>query len=328
MSNFRTEINVDESIHKIEYDTQVTFLGSCFADNMGHKFKECRLPALTNPFGVIYNPLSVAKVLKSIIHNISYTQEDLHYHNEVWLSFDHHGSFSKNKKEETLQLINDQCRISHHILKESDFLFITFGTAWVYQLKENDQIVANCHKYPSGHFHRYMLDIEKIIATYQQVLTELLAFNPHLKIVFTVSPVRHWKDGAHGNQISKATLLLAINKLCGQFNNCHYFPAYELLIDDLRDYRFYAEDMLHPNSTAIEYIWDKFEKSFFSIRTLEYRNEMRKLEKAVKHRAFNPATEQHQRFLKNQIEKIERLKKKYPNTNFEKDLVQLRANII
>ncbi|MGQ1786529.1 MULTISPECIES: GSCFA domain-containing protein [unclassified Saccharicrinis] len=328
MNNFRTEIKVDESVHKIEYDSQVMFLGSCFSDNMGNKFKEYRLPVLTNPFGVIYNPLSVANTLRSVIRNKTYTESELRYHNDLWLSFDHHGSFSKPDKNETLRLINDKCQISYEYLKRSRFIFITFGTAWVYQLKETNQIVSNCHKYAARCFNRYLLNIEEIVNTYKLLLTELLVFNPDLKIVFTVSPVRHWKDGAHGNQISKSTLMIAINNLCEMFESCSYFPAYEILMDDLRDYRFYAGDMLHPNSTAVEYIWEKFEISFFSTSTLHYKNEMLNLEKAVKHRALNPATDQHQRFLKKQIEKIEKLMITYPKTDFGNDLNVLRTEII
>ena len=325
MNNFRTEIKVEPFKNKIEHDSKVMFLGSCFADNIGNKFSQYRLPAVVNPFGVIYNPMSVANTLQSIINNKTYNEQALRFYNDLWLSFDHHSSFSNQSKTDCLQSINDSCSQTHNYLKNSQFVFITFGTAWVYQLKESNQIVSNCHKYPAKSFNRYILNIEEIVTTYKKLLTELLVFNPNLKIIFTVSPVRHWKDGAHGNQISKSTLLMAIDSLCEIFESCHYFPAYELLMDDLRDYRFYSDDMLHPNNTAIEYIWSKFENCFFSPNTLEYKMEMLKLEKALNHKPFNPTSESHQLFIKKQIEIIELLMLKYPTVNLFDDLKTLKA---
>ncbi len=325
MNNFRTEIKVEPFKTKIEHDSKVMFLGSCFADNIGNKFAQCRLPAMVNPFGVIYNPMSVANTLQSIINNKTYNEQGLRFHNDLWLSFDHHSSFSNQSKTDCLQNINNSCSQTHEHLKNSDFLFITFGTAWVYQLKESNQIVSNCHKYPAKSFNRYILNIEEIVTTYKKLLTELLVFNPNFKIIFTVSPVRHWKDGAHGNQISKSTLLMAIDSLCEIFESSHYFPAYELLMDDLRDYRFYADDMLHPNNTAIEYIWSKFENCFLSQNTLEYKKEMLKLEKALNHKPFNPKSESHQLFIKKQIDTIESLMLKYPSVSLFDDLKALEA---
>lgn len=328
MENFRTEIHIEDSNNKIEYNDPTLFIGSCFADNIGGKFTQCRLPSMINPFGVMYNPISVANTLSSIIHKKEYTESDLRFHNDLWLSFEHHGSFSDPNKEQCLQKINTSCNNAHIQLKKSKYLFITFGTAWVYQLNETSQIVSNCHKYAAKLFNRYMLNMDEIVDLYKSALTELLVFNPEVKIVFTVSPVRHWKDGAHGNMLSKATLLMAIDKICEMFESCSYFPAYEILMDDLRDYRFYSSDMIHPNSTAIDYVWSKFENCFFSTRTLEYKKEMTNLEKALNHKPFNSKTESHQKFLKNQYEKLKHLINKYPEINFSKDLAFLSTEII
>ncbi len=327
MEKFRTEITVEPFQHKIEPHSKVMFVGSCFASNIGNKFDDFKLSASINPFGVIYNPLSVATTLTSIINQKIYLNSDLRHYNDLWLSFDHHSTFSNPDKSICLQNINNNCCSAFNYLKQCEFLFITFGSAWVYQLKETKQIVSNCHKYPANYFDRYILSIDEIVNTYKALLTQLAEFNPNLKVIFTVSPVRHWKDGAHGNQISKSTLLMAIDALCHTWQNCHYFPAYELLMDDLRDYRFYADDMLHPSSSAIDYIWQKFEHCFFSANTLQYKKEMLNLSKALNHKATNVNSELHQSFLINQLKKIETYILKYPHANFTNDLNYVKSRI-
>ncbi|MCW3787171.1 GSCFA domain-containing protein [Plebeiibacterium sediminum] len=328
MESFRTEIKPDCVVDKIEYDSKIMFLGSCFATNIGEKFKNARLNCMVNPYGVIYNPMSVANTLNAIVSNRIYYSEDLHFQGEHWHSFYHHSSFSDRDKEICLQKINENNLAAHDYLKSCQYLFITFGTAWVYQWVENEEIVSNCHKYPAKDFNRYILNVEEIVSTYKKLLTELLVFNPKLKIVFTVSPVRHLKDGAHGNQISKATLLLAVDSIVEQFASCDYFPAYELLLDDLRDYRFYDVDMVHPNSTSVDYIWRKLESCFFSAKTLDYIKEMHKLVNAIGHRPYDSSSESHQIFLNKQIEKINYLKNKYPEVDFGSDLSYFKSKII
>ncbi|TLX76161.1 GSCFA domain protein [Labilibacter sediminis] len=328
MNSFRTEIEVKENSYKIEYDTKVMFLGSCFATNIGQKFKESKLQAMVNPFGVIYNPVSVANTLRSIIQNKQYTESEIHFKNDHWHSFHHHSSFSHQSKDSCLQNINTNNQKAHNYLKETKFLFITFGTAWVYQWIENNQIVSNCHKYPAKVFNRFMLNPNEIINTYKKLLTELLVFNPQIKIIFTVSPVRHWKDGAHGNQLSKSTLLLAIDSLVEMFESSDYFPAYEIMLDDLRDYRFYDDDMLHPNRLAIEYIWNKFELCYFSKNTLQYQKEMIKLVKAINHRPFDSTSESHQKFLRDQIDKVKSHKINYPKTDFSEEIRFLKSKMV
>ena len=327
MEKFRTEVTVEPFQHKIEPHTKVMFVGSCFASNIGNKLNDCKFDASVNPFGVIYNPISVATTLTSIINNKKYTNSDLRYYNDLWLSFDHHSSFSNPDESTCLQHINKNCQSAHNYLNQCEFVFITFGSAWVYQLKETNQIVSNCHKYPANCFNRYMLNIDEIADTYTTLLKQLHEFNPNIKVIFTVSPVRHWKDGAHGNQISKSTLLMAIDSLCKLFEKCHYFPAYELLMDDLRDYRFYADDMLHPSPSAIEYVWQKFEQCFFSDNTLEYKKEMLNLTKALNHKATNVNSESHQIFLKNQLKKIENYILKYPHANFSEESTFVKKSL-
>ncbi len=328
MDSFRTEVEVGKFSKKIEYDSKVMFLGSCFATNVGEKFKSVRLDTMVNPYGVIYNPISVANTLQAIIDRRIFSDEELKFKGEYWHSFYHHSSFSDRNKESCLQKINDSNQKAHNYLKSCDYIFITFGTAWVYQWKENEQIVSNCHKYPAKEFNRFVLNIDEIVSVYKKLLTELLVLNPGIQIVFTVSPVRHWKDGAHGNQISKSTLLLAIESIVDQFESSSYFPAYELLLDDLRDYRFYDVDMIHPNSVAIDYIWRKLESCIFSGKTLEYIKEMYKLVKAIGHRPYDSTSESYQSFLNNQIEKIRYLKDKYPKVDFSSDLNIFKSKIV
>ncbi len=328
MNSFRTEVEIEKFLEKIEYDSKVMFIGSCFATNIGERFKSVRLDTMVNPYGVIYNPISVANTLKFIVDNRIFTDRDLNLKGEYWHSFYHHSIFSDRDKDNCLHKINKSNQQAHDYLKSCKYIFITFGTAWVYQWNETEQIVSNCHKYPAKEFNRYILNIEEIVKVYKSLLTEILVLNPEIEIVFTVSPVRHWKDGAHGNQISKSTLLLAIESIVEQFQSCHYFPAYELLLDDLRDYRFYDVDMIHPNSVAIDYIWRKLESCIFSGKALEYIKEMYKLVKAISHRPYDFTSESYQSFLKNQIEKIGYLKDKYPKVDFEADLNCFKSKIV
>ncbi len=327
-NSFRTEVEPNKHLSSIEYDSSVVFFGSCFANNIGEKFKQSRLNALVNPYGVIYNPYSVSNTIKSIINKRRFTASDLNYYNGLWHSFAHHSSFSDKDQDVCLTKMNDSNDLAYRCLKQANFVFVTFGTAWVYQLVDTEVVVSNCHKYPSKNFNRFILSVDEIVKIYKHLLTELFVFNPEVQVVFTVSPVRHWKDGAHGNQISKATLMLAIDSLTEQFESCSYFPAFELLMDDLRDYRFYDDDMLHPNNLAIEYIWNKFKSCFFSSKALQYQKEMIKLDKAIHHRPYDSTSESYQVFLKNQIEKIENHKTKFPNADFDIDLNYLRNKLI
>ncbi len=327
MCSFRTEIKLDPNKSKIEYDTPVIFLGSCFSTNIGLQFEKARLNALINPYGVLYNPYSVANTLDSLIEEKKFTDNDIHFHGEVWHSFFHHSMFSNSNKEECLQRINEVRSNSSVFLKKTKYLCLTFGTAWVYESKSLGYIVSNCHKYPAGEFNRFILSINDIVERYDKLLEKLRNYNPDVQIIFTISPVRHWKDGAHGNQLSKSVLLLAVNSLVEKYSFCSYFPAYELLMDDLRDYRFYADDMLHPNNLAIEYIWDKFKFCFFSQKTLEYIRELTKLNKAIQHKPFDFSSESYQNFLKKQIDIVGSLKNKYPKTDLHTDLCFLEEKL-
>jgi len=313
MSEFRTKIDPPSSSCRISHASKIMFTGSCFTDNIGKKMQDLKFNIRINPFGVVYNPLSILNCLGILIDADQFTEEDLEFRNELWFSWDHHSSFSNPRKEECLIRINQEITLSSKHLRKTDFLLISFGTAWVYRLRKTGEIVSNCHKVPEKEFERIFLQSEEIVNSWKVFIPELLRKNKDLRIIFTVSPVRHWKDGAHGNQLSKASLLLAIDDLCRLFpNNLEYFPAYEILLDDLRDYRFYNDDMLHPNNLAINYIWDIFQKAYFEKETFEINKELEKFIQAKNHRVYHEDTETYRKFRQKISSQARQIVKKYP----------------
>jgi hypothetical protein len=316
MKPFRTIIEPEPSLIRIDHKSKIQFHGSCFTENIGKKMEDLLFPVRVNPFGVVYNPLSVMNGLGILLDGEEFGDDELEFHNELCFSWDHHGSFSDPVKDNCLKKINKEIKLSAKHLKQTGILLVTFGTAWIYRLKKTGQIVANCHKVPANEFDRIMLTTEDIVASWSPFIAELLKKQKELKIIFTVSPVRHWKEGAHGNQLSKSVLLLAIDELCRNYpQNTGYFPAYELLLDDLRDYRFYNEDMLHPNPQAVDYIWNAFENTYFDRETREINRSLEKLNAALNHRPYNTNTIAWKKFkadLKNQAIS---LKEKYPFLN-------------
>lgn len=311
MEVFRTLVQPASSEKKIRYNSQIIFSGSCFSENIGKKLEEAKFKVDNNPFGIVYNPLSVKHGLDRLMSEISYTENDLFQQEDMWCSFDHHSRFSDHSKVQTLQNINTRLQQASKTLKSAEFLFLTFGTSYVYELKSNNKVVCNCHKVPANAFMRRKISVEEITIAYEKLLENLFAFNPSLNIIFTVSPIRHWKDGAHESQLSKSTLFLAIDHLCDKYKNAAYFPSFEIMMDDLRDYRFYDEDMLHPNTVAISYIWQRFRDTFFSADTTNILKEVEKVMQAFRHKPFNNSTESFQLFARQQLEKINFLEDQY-----------------
>jgi len=312
---FRTEVIIENAGFEVNHQSNILFLGSCFAENIGTMLEKSRFKTDINPFGILYNPLSIAQSIDFLFTNKQFSINDLVNHEGVWHSFSHHSRFSGLNAEEVLETMNKRMQVSADFLRKTDYLFITLGTAWVYFLKQTGKVVSNCHKLHNNIFTRELTSVEKIVNELSKQLEQLLILNKKLRIIFTVSPVRHWKDGALGNQLSKATLLLAINALQKQFSRVSYFPAYEIVMDDLRDYRFYADDLLHPNSQAIEYIYEKFASCYFSKETNELNAEIQAVERAKAHRPFNPTTQNHQTFLDKLNKRIEILDQKLINLN-------------
>jgi hypothetical protein len=311
MNAFRTIVAASNPNFRISHQSQLVSIGSCFSENIGKKFKEFKFNININPFGQQYNPVSIANTIHLLLENKPFTENDLVRYNELWHSFAHHGSFSKSDKKEMLASINKiQTKASEDLLK-ADILFLTFGTSHVFELKETGKVVSNCHKMPSAHFQQRLLSPQEIVEALTTVLSKLKTHNTKLKTVFTVSPVRYFALGCYENSVSKAHLFTAIHQLKQTHAEYYYFPAYEMVIDDLRDYRFYAEDMLHPSPQAIQYVWERLCETMISENSLAIMKETEEITQAAKHRPRNPDTQAHKKFAEKYLEKISVLKEKY-----------------
>ncbi|WP_295728258.1 GSCFA domain-containing protein [uncultured Muribaculum sp.] len=269
-SEFRTIVQpLKDCQGLVTHEKPVMLLGSCFTDNIGACLLRGGFRASVNPCGTLYNPASIASSLLDILYERPYTRDDLFQHEGLWHSWNHHSRFSGTDPDAVVEHINQAQAEASSILAQASTLFVTFGTSWIFRLTEEGRVVANCHKKPASLFQREMLNVQKVYGLWKKMLRELQARYPELKTVFTVSPIRHLADGAHGNQVSKSTLLLAIDQLTAEFKDTSlYFPAYEIMMDDLRDYRFYAADMLHPSPVAVGYIYDIFCQSFMTSDTV------------------------------------------------------------
>jgi hypothetical protein len=316
-SKFQTEVDIPEFPWETGYQKSNIFLGSCFTENVGKRMTELKYAVDVNPFGILYNPVSVAHALEFLLQKKKFSKKDLIQHDGLWHSFFHHGRFSSANIEQALKNINDRIETSSRNLKEADFLFITFGTAWVYEYLATQQTVSNCHKIPAKKFRRFRLTVDEISEKYQEIIQKIRQVNPENKIIFTVSPIRHWKDGAVENQRSKATLLLAIDHILKSQNNenCGYFPAYEIVMDELRDYRFYAEDMIHLTDVAVKHIWDKFQTTLIDKNSLKTSGKVQKIANAVNHKPFNKFTKENLGFLKQSLTKVQIMQKEKPYLN-------------
>ncbi|MCQ2192823.1 MAG: GSCFA domain-containing protein [Paludibacteraceae bacterium] len=318
--DFRTEIKVQKADFGISYADRLFFVGSCFSTNMAERLSALKFPLSVNPTGVLYNPASVCQMLQRLLDGELLTAEDTFETDGVWNSFLLHSSFASLSQNELLEKANAALQNAAVALKGANCVFLTFGTAWVYKLKATGGVVGNCHKVPASQFERVRLSPEDVVAECLPVFQQLIEQQPKVHIVLTVSPIRHWKDGAHGNQLSKATLLLAIDQLCQLFpDNVSYFPSYEILMDDLRDYRFYADDMLHPSAMAVDYIFQKFCETYVSTETSAAMKEIEQVVAAACHRPFNAESFGYKLFCERTKTKIDELKKRFPQLDFTKE---------
>jgi hypothetical protein len=296
----------------ISYQDKILFVGSCFSENIGNKLTSLKFDVLQNPNGILYDPVSISDALFSYIENKPPDEKYLFELNGLWHSWKHHSHFSGINKTEVLQKITDSRSCAHDFLKKAKFLFITFGTAFCYLLKNNSENVANCHKAPANHFTKILLPVEQIKADLLSAITALKIFNPEVKIIITVSPVKHIRDGVIENNRSKSRLIEAAHLIAEEKPGVFYFPAYELINDILRDYRFYKKDMVHPNEQAIDFVFEKFSASFFDNPTTQTMKEIEKVLLAINHKPFAKQGDAHFKFIESQIENISRLEKKYP----------------
>ncbi|WP_321518157.1 GSCFA domain-containing protein [uncultured Bacteroides sp.] len=318
---FRTLVELPKKELAITYSDKILLLGSCFAQNIGNLLVTNKFNCTVNPFGVLYNPLSIANGLHCLDSKRTFAEKDLFEYKGLYHSFMHHGSFSASSQYECLENINSCLEPAVRQFPELNYLLITFGTAYVYDYKQTGTAVANCHKLPESAFNRRLLSVEQIMDVYIPLIDGMLKNNHNLKLLFSVSPIRHVKDGMHGNQLSKAILLLAIDALKEHFpQHVFYFPSYELVVDELRDYRFYADDMLHPSAVAVTYLWESFGNCYFSKETKQIMKEWGVISKALQHKPFHPGSEQHKLFLSQIVLKINQLKEKCPFLDVEKEI--------
>ena len=297
-----TKVNIKPSPKKIGYQDKILLLGSCFADNIGEKFSEYYFQTTINPFGTLYNPASILNSLSPVAPQ----QWPIIFHNGLWHSMMHHGSCSHPDKNKLVHRCEESMTTMRNALQEASTIIVTLGTSWVYE--KEGMVVANCHKLPAKEFVRRRMTVEEILQTWQPLIEQM----PDKHWIFTVSPIRHIKDGLHENQISKAILLQAIDGLVSKNTTVSYFPSYEIMLDELRDYRFYAEDMLHPSAMAVEYIWQRFVDTYMTDDT---QNEMRILHQLWRdrhHRFLHPDTEEAVTFAQRTENRLQSLKKQYP----------------
>ena len=323
---FRFEFDIHPLQESIAHHHKLFLIGSCFTENIGEKLKKHKFNVLENPNGILFNPVSVAEAIINIIENKQYTQADLFNYNEGWHSWQHHSRFSGISADDALQKINSSTKQAHSFLKQADYILITLGSAWVYTLTEHalnatkGSVAANNHKAPANWFERRLPDTAQIITVLGTMLDRLGAFNPNIQVIFTISPVRHLREGVIDNNRSKAALITAVHYLIEQLPKLYYFPAYELVLDDLRDYRFFAEDLVHPNYQATQYVWERFVKACMNDDTIQLMENIQDINLAFQHKPFNATSNQHKTFLKTYLEKTKQLKEKYSFLNSEKEL--------
>ena len=317
---FQLPIQIDPLPIPFSYKDRILLIGSCFTEHIGNRLTEFKFETLQNPNGILFDPYSVSGSLVSYIRNKEYTANDLVYLNELWQSWQHHSSFSDIDREKALDNINSSIREAHEFLKNAKWLVITFGTSFSYQLVENELPVANCHRAPSALFRKHLMSIEEIKSVLDNCFHQLFHFNPNLQILLTVSPVRHVRDGVVDNNRSKARLIETVHHFVSKFNRLYYFPAYELVTDVLRDYRFYDADMVHPNYQATSFVLEQFGKYCIDEGSQKIMEEVQKTITAYKHRPFQPETSAHKQFLQNNLHKTLDLQKRFPFLKFEKEI--------
>lgn len=328
-SDFHTTVELPDYRKKTGYRAPALFMGSCFTENIGNSMQAFRYPVDVNPFGILYNPVSVANGLHFLTIHKNFTETDLIHNAGLWHSFYHHGRFSSADSAVTLEMINQRINHSSTFLKKAAVLFITFGTAWVYELKSTGMVVSNCHKIPDTAFRRYRMGTGEIAAQYKKLLPQVWQINPDLHIIFTVSPVRHWKDGAVENQRSKSTLILATEEIISHFGKerCSYFPAYEIMMDELRDYRYYDEDMIHLSSSAITHIWKIFNHHLIDEESRGISKKIQKVISSLNHIPFNPFTKEHLSFLQQTLQKTQLLQEKFQYLDLTNEINLLTGKI-
>jgi GSCFA family len=317
--NFTTKIPIPQNTHPIDYNSRIVSLGSCFAENIGEKLYYYKFQTQVNPFGIIFNPFSIEKLIERVVLQRHFTKDDIFFFNERWHCYEVHSELSHSDSEVLLRNLNQILSDTQKQLQQATHIIFTYGTSWVYRHIETNAIVANCHKVPQKQFTKELLSIDKIQKSIQNTISLIATLNPKCNFIFTVSPVRHLKDGFVENQVSKAHLIAAIydNLKTEHLElNTDYFPSYEIMMDELRDYRFYADDMIHPSPMAIDYIWERFTATQIDANAIATMELIQTIQKGLAHRPFNPNSESHQKFEANLKEKIATLEAQYSFMKF------------
>ena len=315
--NLQTKIPLQpQKFNQIDYNSKILLLGSCFSENIGKKFSYFKFQSTVNPLGILFHPLAIENLITRAINKDYYLDSDLTYNNEQWSCLDAHSKLNNASKEVLLTELNIEIDNTHQQLKDATHVVITLGTSWVYRHIASDVIVANCHKLPQKQFLKELLSIEQIAESLDAVFSLIKSVNPKVSVLFTVSPVRHIKDGFIENTRSKSHLLAAIHQVVEPRKQSHYFPSYEIMMDELRDYRFYNIDMLHPSMLAVDYIWKKFKMVWFSEDALKISETVESIQTKKAHRPFNSSSEAHQQFLKKLQSEIDDLSVQYPHIFF------------
>lgn len=315
----QTNISLKHQQHnQVDYESTLLLLGSCFTENIGKKLDYFKFRTSVNPFGILFHPKAIETLITNAINEKVYTEKDIFFLNEQWHCFESHSKLSNPNKEELLNDLNTATEYTNKLIKEASHIIITLGTAWAYRFIESDTLVANCHKVPQKKFLKELLSVDEITESLDAMLALIKSVKPNATVIFTVSPVRHLKDGFVENNLSKAHLLTSIHSVLSSRAQSRdlYFPAYEIMLDELRDYRFYTEDMIHPNQTAINYIWGKFCHVWISDKTQQTMQEVDTIQKGLQHKPFNANSEQHQQFITSLQQKMETLRKAFPFMSF------------
>lgn len=303
-----------QSSNLIDYNSSILLLGSCFVENMGDKLSYFKFQNLQNPFGILFQPKAIESLISNAINQKKYSEADIFFYNEQWHCYEAHSKLSNPSKERLLSNLNHAVTLTNKQIKESTHIIITLGTSWVYRFVESDNLVANCHKVPQKEFVKQLLSINDIAKSLETILNSIRSVNKNAVVIFTVSPVRHIKDGFIENTQSKSHLFTAIHQLLNY--NSFYFPSYEIMMDELRDYRFYAEDMVHPNQLAINYIWEKFQQVWIADEATNTMKMVDEVQKGLQHRSFNPNSQAHKNFLQNLESKKTQIQSNFPHIIF------------
>ena len=315
--NLQTQIPLKPQQHnQIDYNSKVLLLGSCFSENISEKFNYFKFQSTVNPFGILFHPLAIEHLITRAINKDYYSEDDLYFYNEQWFCLDAHSKLNKTSKDELLSVLNSQIDETLDNLVNASHVIITLGTSWVYRHIESDKVVANCHKLPQKQFLKELGSVDTITESLQAIIALVKSVNPEVSFLFTVSPVRHIKDGFIENTQSKAHLIAAIHNVVEPRNSLYYFPSYEIMMDELRDYRFYNADMLHPNEVAIDYIWEKFKTVWLSADALQNLDKIAAIQAKKAHRPFNSNSEAHQKFLSKLQLEMEDVCAKFPHISF------------